>query len=221
MMKQLAKLYIYGVVAAGALALGAALMQLRIENPALLALLTVLATIGGALKMRVPGLDGNLSLSFVPMILGSVVLSMPEAILVAALATFVQATAFVKKRNALKISFNCAALSLSMAVGAWAGSLTGLALLRLVIAGGVFYVANSVFITTVIGLVAEKPVLEIWDECLRSYLPFFVSGLACALMVLTGSTEDERRALQYPGVAVMPLMLLSRQYFKSARFVQQ
>lgn len=58
--------------------------------------------------------------------------------------------------------------------------------------GAAFYVANPVLITTVIGLVENKPLLSTWDECFRVYLPYFAAGLA-----------------------VFPPMLLARHYFKT------
>lgn len=219
MMHQSTKLYIYGVIGLGALALGASLVQLHVENAPLFALLLLLATIGGALKMRVPGVDGNLSLSFVPMILSAVLISLPETVLIAMTGTLVQALAFSKNRKLVQIAFNCSALAVSITSGALVGSLVarqGIPLVQLALTAVTFYVVNSVLITTVIGLVANRPLLDIWNECLRLYLPFFASGLACAMMALTGTTPDERRSLQYPGVAVLPLMLLVRQYCKNS-----
>jgi hypothetical protein len=217
-MNQSAKLYIYLVLGLGSAAVGASVLNLQVANPALLALLTVLALLGGALKMRVPGVDGNISLSFLPMILSAVLLSLPETILLSVAATLVQANVGVKKRRLLQMSFNCAAVALSIGSGALAGQLVrgqGVPLIQLALVGGVFYTVNSVAITTVIGLVENKPLLTIWDECFRIYFPYFAAGLACALMAFTGSTPDERRSLQYPGLAVLPLMLLARHYFRT------
>ena len=49
-------------------------------------------------------------------------------------------------------------------------------------------------------------------------LSYIAAGLACALLAFTGSipqSENVRRSLQYPGLAVLPLMLLARHYFKT------
>lgn len=217
-MTQSTKLYITAVLGLGSLALGASVLNLSVAEPALFALLAILATLGGALKMRVPGVDGNISLSFLPMILSGVLLSLPETILLTVAATLVQGTVGVKKRKAIQIAFNCSALSLSIAFGSFLGLLVSgqnVPLVRLALVGAGFYILNSILVTTVIGLVGNKPLLSIWDECFRVYLPYFAAGLACALMAFTGSTADERRSLQYPGIAVLPLMLLARHYFKT------
>ncbi len=217
-MNQSAKLYITAVLGLGSLALGASVLNLSVAQPALFALLATLAILGGALKMRVPGVDGNISLSFLPMILSGVLISLPETILLSIAATLVQGTVGVKKRRTVQIAFNCSALSLSMVAGSLLGGTVagqGVPLIQLGLVGAGFYVMNSVLVTTVIGLVENKSLLSIWDECLRVYLPYFATGLGCALMAFTGSTEDERRSLQYPGIAVLPLMLLARHYFKT------
>lgn len=218
MMNQSTKLYIYGVVGLGILAVGNSLSQLHVDNPTLFALLAVLAILGGALKIRVPGVDGNLSLSFVPMILSAMLISLPETVLITVAATLVQATAFVKKRKPLQIAFNCSALAVSIGLGSIVGATVAtqnVPLIQLVLTAVTFYLVNSALIATVIGMVANRPLLEIWNECLHLYLPFFASGLACAMMAFTGVTPDERRSLQYPGIAILPLMLLIRQYIKT------
>jgi hypothetical protein len=219
MMNQSTKLYIYGIIGLGAFALGASLLQLRVNDATLFSMLFLLATIGGSLKVRVPGVDGNLSLSFVPMILASMLVSLPETILIAIAGTLVQVLVFAKKRNPLQIAFNCSALAISIASGALVGSTVAnqsVPLVHLALTGMVFYFVNSVLVATVIGMVANRPLVEIWNECLRIYLPFFASGLACAMMALSGATPDERRSMQYPGIAVLPLMLLVRQYCKQS-----
>jgi hypothetical protein len=217
-MNPTAKLYVHGVTGLGAIVIAAAFLNLRVTDPVLFALLAALATIGGALKMRVPGVEGNLSLSFLPIILSSVLLSLPETIALTVAATLVQTSVGVRKFRLAQAAFNCAALSISIGLGALAGAAVAgqhVPLIRLGLAGGVFYVANSVAIATAIGLTGNRPVLEIWDDCFRLYLPYFTSGLACALVAFTGSTADERRSLQYPELAVLPLMLLARHYFKT------
>jgi hypothetical protein len=219
MMNQSTKLYIYGVIGFGALALGVSFVQLQVANAPLFALLFLLATIGGALKMRVPGVDGNLSLGFVPMILAAVLISLPETVIISIAGTLVQALAFSKKRKPLQIAFNCSALALSSIAGALLGSMVAnqhIPLVQLALTAVGFYIVNSVLIATVIGMVANRPLLEIWNECLQLYLPYFASGVACAMVALTGTTPEERRSLQYPGIALLPMMLLVRQYFKSA-----
>lgn len=217
-MNQSAKLYITAVLGLGSLALGASVLNLSVAQPALFALLATLAILGGALKMRVPGVDGNISLSFLPMILSGVLLSIPETVLLAITATLVQGTVGVKKRRPIQLAFNCSALSLSIAFGSILGGMVsgqGIPLIQLALVGGGFYILNSVLVTTVIGLVENRPLLTIWDECFRVYLPYFAAGLGCALVAFTGSSADERRSLQYPGIAVLPLMLLARHYFKT------
>ena len=218
MLTRIARSYITAVAGAGAIVLGTALHELHIADPALFSILALLSLIGAGLKIRVPGVNGNVSLSFLPMILGSVLLSWPEAVLIAATATLAQATVFAKKFKAVQAAFNCGAIILSIASACVAGRVVAeqhVPLIQLALAGCVFYVTNSVIVTTVIGLAENKAVQEIWNDCCRLYLPYFGAGLACALVAFSGATPDERRTMQHPGLVLLPVMLLTRHYFKT------
>ena len=218
MLTRLARSYISIIVGCGAIVLGVAVHQLHIANPGIFAILGLLAIIGGGLKIRVPGIDGTLSLSFVPLILGAVLLSLPQAILITSVAVLAQVTVFAKKFRWVQAAFNCGALILSVTfAGLMGGLLAGqqVELIRLALVGGIFYLTNSVLVTTVIGLAEDRPVREIYNDCSRLYLPYFAAGLGCALLAISGVTPDERRALQYPGLVILPAMLLTRHYFNT------
>jgi energy-converting hydrogenase Eha subunit A len=216
MLTPLARSYISIVASVGAVVLLRALGDLHVAEPGLFGMLALLAVLGAGLKIRVPGVSGNVSLSFVPLILSSVILSLPEALLITAVAVGLQSTVFAKKFKPVQAAFNCGALILCIyGAGLAAGLLAGahVELIQLALAGGVFYIANSVLVTTVIGLAENKPLRDIWKDCCGLYLPYFAAGLACALVAISGTTQDERRALQHPGLVILPMMLLTRQYF--------
>jgi energy-converting hydrogenase Eha subunit A len=218
MLTPLARSYISGVAVAGALVFGWAAYDLHVDEPGLFGILALLAVLGSGLKVRVPGVDGSVSLSFVPLILSAARLSWAEAVVIAAVAVVPQVTVFARKFRAVQAVFNCGAMILTVSLAALAGAqLEGqhIPLVQLALAGCVYYVVNSALVTTVIGLAERKPCREIWNDCARLYLPYFAAGLGCALTSLLGATPDERRTLQYPGLVLLPAMLLARQYFSA------
>lgn len=229
-MNSTAKLYIAAVCTAGLAALSWAAVQIHIVDFGLFGLLSLLALVAAGLKLKLPGIDGNISLSFVPLVLSAVVLTTPEAIVITLLSAAAQVTVFAKSFRALKAAFNCAALVVSIACAGLTADLVPsaqLAAIQLVLAGGVYYLANTALVTAVIGLAEGKPWGAIWADCCRLYLPYFAAGMACAVVALTGSPlqaesglsegADGRRALQFPGLVVLPVMLLTRYYFKNLR----
>jgi hypothetical protein len=216
MLPRSAQAYIGVVIAMGSLSVFLSLYHLRLSGTAAFAILALLAVIGGALKIRVPGVDGNVSLSFLPFSIAAVFLSLPETVLLTASATVVQARAFSKRRfQPLQVAFNCSALVLSVVAAASVGSLLGqdggsAVLVRLALAALVYYTCNSILVATVIGLAEGRPVRTVWNNCLRRYLPYLFAGLFCLALAFSGPQAE-----LLPGVSVLPLMLLVRHYFKS------
>jgi len=216
MLPRSAQAYIGAVVAMGSLSVILSLSHLHLSGTTAFAVLALLAAIGGALKIRVPGVDGNVSLSFLPFSIAAVYLSLPEAVLLTASATVVQARAFSKRRfRPVQVAFNCSALVLSVVAAAAVSSLLGqegsiAILVRLAVAALVYYTCNSVLVATVIGLAEGRPFRTVWNECLRLYLPYLFAGLFCFALAFSGPQAE-----LLPGLTVLPLMLLVRHYFKS------
>ncbi len=213
------QIYLCVVVGAGVIAIGMAAVALRVSDPAAATFLTALALVASALKIEVPGVDGNISLNFVPIVLSTNLLSLPEAILLTAAAAVVQSTAFVKKFNAVRGAFNCGALAVSVALAGLASSYLAdkSPLIQMALSACVYYVVNSALVTIVAGLAGGKPMAGVWNDCLSLYLPYFAAGIACAMATVSGVTVDfNRRVVQSPGFILLPSMLLVRQYFKVA-----
>ena len=212
------KAYISVVVCLGALFIALSAWHIQVADGALTATFCALAVFGGALKVKVPGVNGNISLSFLPLCLSTAFLTLPETILLTAVATLVQSVAFARKSRAVQAAFNVSALSVSIGLAGLAGEIfssTQMPLIRLGIVSTFYYVLNSALVTTVIGLTSGKSPAAVWEDCLRLYLPYFFAGLFCATVALSGGHGDDRNRPQTAGLVTVSLMLLARQYLKT------
>ncbi len=218
MFSRTARTYISAVVCLGGVFIALSAWYVRVTEGAVFALFCALAVLGGTLKVRVPGVEGNISLSFLPLCLSTAFLSLPETILITAAATLAQTAAFAKRFRPVQAAFNVGALAVSIGLAGVAGELLGspqMPLIRLAIVSTFYYVCNSALVTAVIGLTSGKSIAEVREDCLRLYLPYFFAGLFCATVAVSGGHGDDRNHPQTTGLITVSLMLLARQYLKS------
>lgn len=117
MMPRKATIYVYSVTVVGmAVLLGALYRWQSPDLPRFLAYLG-LASLGGMLKVRLPGREGTYSLSFLFALLSVLDLKFPEAIVIGAVGAFVQSVWRTAKRpKFVQVLFNGANFSISIAV---------------------------------------------------------------------------------------------------------
>lgn len=78
-MGRTAKAYIFAVIGAGALALSCALASWSLAVPRPWMIFAALAVLASAVKLRLPGMDGNYSLSFLFLLYGVAHFSLPKS----------------------------------------------------------------------------------------------------------------------------------------------
>src|SRR5271157_1656641 len=109
------KAYVSGVIVAGAIALVPALLHWNTPHPRRFLLYLVLAMLASMLKMRLPGIDGTYSVSFMFILMGIVYLSLPETLVIGCAGALVQTTLTTKYRpTVVQVLFNMANLILSI-----------------------------------------------------------------------------------------------------------
>lgn len=191
-----ARRYVYGVIAAGIVLAGAAGYFWSSEDLFRFASLVVLACIAATFKVRLPGLRGTISVSFVLLLVALAVMSFSETVFLSVVAAMVQCVWKPKKPPTLtRILFNGACISLSTAsayaichyvLANWLSeSLTA----ALVIATVVIYTINSLMVATVLCLVEDKPLRNIWQSCYFWSCPYYLVGTAAAALMITISRE--------------------------------
>jgi diguanylate cyclase (GGDEF)-like protein/putative nucleotidyltransferase with HDIG domain len=185
-----ARLFIGVTAALGAWALIHALRHYQTTDFARFVCYLLVAVLASSLKIRLPGIDGTMSVNFLFILLGILELSLPETLLVGCTATLAQCLFGTKQKLVpIKIVFNV----LSMMANAIAVSyfayhrlqqvLGAGTLLLLVVTALIFFVANTVPVAIVISLTEGKSALKVWSECHFWSFPFYMVGAAVVFAV--------------------------------------
>jgi hypothetical protein len=187
-MRTRAKVYIGSVLSCGVgLLLASIIMDPRIPHPARFIHCLVLAILASTFKIRLPGMQSSISLNFVVIIIGIGALSLGETLVIAVFATAVQSLWRPRTRpKTVQVLFNISTLSISISI---ADLVT--AQLRngpgfvpsLVIAGTIFFVANTWLVSIVLALLSGDSPLNTWRTCHRWSFPYYAAGAALAVIV--------------------------------------
>ena len=183
-----ARTYIGSVVALGiAILIGCAALDPHLPNTARFLQLLVLAVLASTFKIRLPGMEGTISLNFVIYLLGIGTLTLTENLAMVSIATVVQAFWRYKTRPTLqKMSFNIAVLVISVC-GAYLASQqirqAETQVPALVIAGTVLFVVNSWLVSLVVAFTSGQSALSVWRNCNHWSFTYYVMGAGVAALV--------------------------------------
>jgi diguanylate cyclase (GGDEF)-like protein/putative nucleotidyltransferase with HDIG domain len=213
MRKQImAKLFLYTVLAAGAVAFASAIMRLSIPEPVEFLCYLVLTVMAATLKVKLPGINGTMSVNYVFMLIGLADLSLPECLIAALLAVFVQCNVHRRKRPSLvQVLFNAANVSISVVVcgGLFSSQYLmshGIGLLmRLTFCAIAYFLLNTFAVTTIIALTESKELWAVWKECYLWVFPFYfvAAGLVWGFHHLTLALGWQTAMLALPGVYIL------------------
>jgi len=182
------KLYLWAHIAIGSAALLGGLAKWECHDPVRFAAFLITAALASALKVRMPGVTGTMSVSALFVLVGIVNLSLSETLVVGAVSLLVQTVWRVKARpRFVQVAFNVAntgtAILLSTLVLQYThsqfGELAGLAFLAVT-----YFAANTVPVACIIGLTEAKSILAVWRGY-RGMLPFYIVGCSMAWLVGT------------------------------------
>jgi hypothetical protein len=156
--------------------------------------LLALALVASRLKVKLPGVDGNMSVNLPFILIAQAQLSPGEALLIACASTLVQC--LPKAGNKIKpvqVLFNIATMAIAVEAGCLvfhngqhlkmmssATSLLGIAAL-------VFFVANTLPVAGVISLCAGPRMLKTWSEIFHLSFPYYVASAGITSMVTAAS----------------------------------
>jgi hypothetical protein len=206
-----ARLYLAGVVTAGAIVLACAVLEWDTQNPVRFAFYLALAVLASTFKIRLPYVEGTLSPAFVLLLAAIAQLSLAETVVMAGVVGVVQVLWRSARRPMLaQVVFNPGCLILS-AMLAWVLSRVLLDPLPdhsvigvLLVSTLVLYGANTVIVAVMLALLAGKPLSGVWQICYFWSFPYYLAG-ATAAGIMTAIT----RTADWPtSLLVLPLMAL-------------
>jgi hypothetical protein len=201
------KIFIAAVVMTGAALLAHGLLQWKSGKQLELLALLVMTLIASRLKVKLPGINGTMSVNVPYLLMVAVRLNAGEALLIAALASLVQSIPSVKTRAAfVQALFNSAAITNSVAAAMLAfkvASSHGLFIpLSVTGAGAAFFLANTLQIAMVLWLAEAKNPFTAWREMARLSVPYYVLSTEVAAVICTAV----QFAVWGEALALLPLM---------------
>lgn len=147
----------------------------------------LLALLATRMKVRLPGITGTISVAFFFYLLAIADLSLLEALVVGSSAALLQSVWKTAKRpHLVQILFNMASTATSIyaafIVFQWGRGLVHIygQPLVLVAPAAVFFVLNTLQITTIVCLTEKKPMWKTWHDCYFWCFPCYLVGGAVA-----------------------------------------
>jgi diguanylate cyclase (GGDEF)-like protein/putative nucleotidyltransferase with HDIG domain len=178
-----AKAFITVTAASGAAVLGISFLHWHCSDPLKFGCYLLIAIMASTMKVRLPGIESTMSATFLFILLGVVELSLPEALVLGCTAALMQSLWKTKSRpNLVKVIFNILSVT---ANGVWLtyfayqsaarlskGSLT----LSVLVAGGTYFLTNTLPVSAILALVSKSSIIKIWKETYFWGLPYNLAG---------------------------------------------
>ncbi len=182
-----ARVYIAVTTAVGAASLVAAVWTWDSPDFFKYASFVLVAIAASSLSIRVPGITGTRSLTFLFVLFGILELNPPETLVLGSVVTLIQCywnRAAGRRLSQVIFNVSSMALAITAAEGTYHASVfTSHHIdpsLRLAAATCALFLANTIPVAVVIGLTEEKSILGTWRECYFWSLPYYLGGAALA-----------------------------------------
>lgn len=212
-----ARLFIGSVLAAAGWVLTASLAGWRPADGMCFGVYLPVTLLLAAFKVRLPGVPGTISMSFLPLLVAIAQFAVAETVLMAGGAALVQCLWRPKHRPRLiQVLFSAGTLILSTAfaaVGAHevlrrAGAESQIALMAL--GAFLFYATNTLLVSIVVCLAESRPLRSIWHQCHLWAFPYYLVG---ALLVDLTCVVGGQFSWKAP-LLLIPFMMLAHVSFR-------
>src|SRR5947209_5292938 len=188
------KLYIAFITAAGAAILVHSLLHWEQNQVPRFVFYLLFAICASQLKVRLPGVTGTMSVSYVFVLIAATCLSVPETILVACGSAAAQSLLKTKQRpQPIQLCFNLSSATVSAWVAclAWnSQTVRGIensVPVLLFWASVSYFAVNTLSVSAVIALTEGKRVLQTWYESFFWTAPQYIVGAAIAWLMIVAA----------------------------------
>jgi len=177
----------------------------------------VLSLLAASLKLRLPGLTGTMSLSFVFVLLGISELTLAETMLMACAGAIVQCLWRPARRPAaLQVMFSVAAVAISLTLAYHCGQLVqsriqaGPIAIVLAVVTCVYFLSNSMLVCGVLSVVKGQSFQSAWQQCYFYAFPYYLlGGVVAGLMIASDRVLGWQASL-----SLLPVMGLSFLFYR-------
>jgi hypothetical protein len=180
--------------------------------------LLVLGAITSRTKVKLPGIDGTMSVNLPFMMIAAAQLSLFEAVAVALVSATLQS---IPKRGGqyqpVKMLFNASTIVLAAGIAALVLHSEKLAAMHhsgsvaLIAACGMFFLVNTLPVATIIALTEGSGMMRIWSSIAHMSFPYYVACTGVTSMV---TLVSQHVGWQAP-LAALPVMLLMYRSFQT------
>jgi hypothetical protein len=217
-MPKKAKAYISIVIALGLAGLLITCSQWECASAPRYLMYLAMAVLAACFKVRLPGFQGTISISFVLLLIGVAELNYAETLLMAGAVAVVQTVWRCKRRPRLEqVFFNVSVLVISAAAACRASREVAFRtrceelLLLMPVAAVVYFICNTMLVSGVLGLLQNQPVMELWRTCHLWSFPYYLVGAAVAAL----SVSMSRSVGWQVSLMVLPVMPMAYLYYRT------
>ena len=188
-----AKLFIGLVIACGIGVLGYAAMHREGFVVARFGAFLVITVLAARLNVRLPGIDGSMSVNLPFILIALTQLSMLETVVIGCCSALVQCFWNGKKADAVKVLFNVCNMANSVGLAYFVYNVAGLSLpavtkaLLMAAAAATYFVVNTAPVAIIIGFVEKKSAFSTWSNVFLWTYPYYLASAGVASMVNTMS----------------------------------
>jgi MASE9 protein len=163
--------------------------------PALM--LMAIAAVASRFKLKLPGLNSNMSVNLPFILIATVELPLFEALMVSLVSIFVQCyPEGQNKLKAMQLLFNLSSMAMAVDIGSWVFRHNGLGaptwastpLLLVLVAAG-FFCAQTIPVAAVIALTEGGKLVKIWSSIVHLSFPYYVLSAGVTSIVATASAH--------------------------------
>jgi len=170
--------------------LAISLQHWQSNDPLKFACYLLIAVLASTMKVRLPGIEGTMSVHFLFVLLGVLELSLPETLVIGCTAALVQSLwKPIYKLQPVRIIFNVLSMTANAICLTYFAYYLALRPLKnsipllLVVAACVYFLSNTVPVSIVIALTEKRSLRRIWAETYFWSFPYYLVGAAVVGLV--------------------------------------
>lgn len=204
------KVFFAVIVLSGLAVLASAARHVSSPDPVRFISFLLAACVAARLKVKLPGITGNMSVNLPFILVAAAELSTSEAVAIACLSTLVQCLPRrAQKFNMVQLTFNFCniavavyATRLCLALPSINAAVSSHALVLALAAAAAFFIVNTAPVAIIISLTEARNGLRVWGSIFQLSFPYFVLSAAIAALVLAVTKQI---GWQMP-LLVLPIM---------------
>ena len=215
---RLATAFITATAISGLAMLGGSVLKMTALHHYQFLSLLVLGAVTSRTKVKLPGIDGTMSVNLPFMMIAAAQLSLFEAVVVALVSATLQS---IPKRGgqfqAVKMLFNASTIVLASGIAALvlhSDKLTAMhhsGSVAMAAACGMFFLVNTLPVATIIAITEDTGMMRIWSSIAHLSFPYYVACTGVTSMV---TLVSQHVGWQAP-LAVLPVMVLMYRSFQT------